>query len=432
MNPRQGPLGRMLHIRETSWGVDPTTPNKILMPLHAKEGFKTDQPRNQAVGYDGTFDSWGSYKGKIDATGPREMSMDYLYLGNDLMDIMGPDGYTRNGGLHRWTSMSLPKSYQLQKEYTQATAIVHRYPGIFATMFDIAGAVEGQQAYTVSQMGKGSEARADIAGSVLVNTLLKKGFSYFDGSITKDGVSLANVSTYDMKIDRKVTRKDGQFQAGQAAAISFGKPVVEGNLGLIFSTDDGDTFYDQAINDTIVSLSCLWANKPLSANPTMFVRMTMGAVLFSRAEAGVGGDEIPDQTQHFLAEIPAAYNGASAIGTIAGPYLIDGTHQVVSVKFQGGATINVTLTNGAARTAAQIATQLNADVTFAAAGTAYDLNGRLEIVSDDVTSSSSVQWQTATANSAHTVLGFTTTTFTGYAPSQLYVELLNTQTTDYE
>ena len=430
--PRQGPLGRMYHIREASWNVDPTTPTIHLMPLHAQEQFRTDQPREQAVVYEGTFQSKGSYKGPIDASGDREMSMDYKYVGYDLMDILGSAGYSRVGTLHRWTSLDLPLPYQLQKEYTQSTAIIHRYPGIFATLMRVAGAVSGQQMYTISQLGKGGEARAAISGATPTDILERKGYSTFDGSILKGTNFLANVSAFNFSIDRKVTPKEGYYAAGERAAVSFGTPLIEGDLGLIFTTEDGDTFYDEAINDTVVTLSCLFANKPLVAGPTKFLRFWMDAVLFSRTEPGVGGDQIPDQTQHFIAQLPdsGVYHPATAIGTVLGPYVFTGSNNVVSVKFEGGSTIDVVIATGT-KTAAQVAALLNVDAGFLAKGKAYDLNGRLEIRSLDTTLSSSVQWQTATANSAHTLMGFDTTTWTGYAPSELYVELFNDVSANY-
>lgn len=431
MNPRQGALNRMLLIREASWAVDPVTPNAFLLGLFAQEGFRTNQPRNQATIFEGTLTSKGSWKGKIAAVGPRIMSMDYHVVGYDLMNIMGLSGYTRVGTLHRWAGFGLPPTYQLQKEYTQATAIIHRYPGIVSTMFKIAGAVEGQQQYTIEQLGKGSEARAAIAGTVVVDQLQRTAFNYFDGAIRKDDVVLANISTFSNTIDRKVAPKDGQFQGGQLAAYSVGVPLVEGDLGLIFSTDDGDTFYDQAINDTIVGLSCLWANKPLSAGPTMFLRISMDAILFSRTEPGVGGDLVPDQTQHYIAQLPAGlYHSARSFGTILGPYVLTGANNVFSAKPEAGATVNVTMGTGSL-TAAQLAVVLNADGTFSPKFVAYDLNGRLEYRSKDQTVASSVQWQTATANSAHTVLGFDATLWTGQAPAECYVELYNDLAVNY-
>jgi hypothetical protein len=79
----------------------------------------------------------------------------------------------------------------------------------------------------------------------------------------------------------------------------------------------------------------------------------------------------------------------------------------------------------------EIVTALNADGTFNVAGIARNVGNHLEIASLDATSSSSVQWQTATANSAHTLLGFDTTTWTEYPAAEMYVELLNGVTADY-
>lgn len=434
LTPRFGPLNRALHIRETTWGGDPVTPAMILMPLLGRIGFRFTQPRERAVVHEGTLTSKGSYKRKKDSSGDRVMSMDYSYFGTDLMDVMGSTGYSRVLTLHKWNGFGLPLPYQIQEEFTQATALTHRHPGIIATNLRMAAAVEGQQQYTVGNLGKGKFATAAIAGSTVSDILERKGFNYFDCSILQGGVVLGNVTQFDFNIDRRVTGKDGIAQGGELAAYNVPVPDVRGTLGKIYSIEDGDTYLNQALNDTVVSIRYLMANKPLDAAPTKFARFMFDACLLTVMSPQSGGDEIPDHIQEFWAQLPDAgvYHPGHAIGTVAATsFNVIAGNRVVPVKFQGGATIDVNLTLGGARTMDQIVADLNADVTFAAAGTAYNIGSRLEIESKDLTVASSVQWQTATANSAHTLLGFTTTTWSGYAPAEAYVELFNTIPADY-
>lgn len=432
MNPRQGPNSRISRYRESTWGSDPVAPDAKLIPF-LSDGFELRQPRTPGEFYDGVISAKGSYLEPITCQGPIVTSMDYWQVGYDLMDVLGSSGYSRVGGLHVWSSVGNPLPHGIRKEFLQSPAIVHRYPGVIATMMRFAQAVRGQQQYEVTRLGKGSEEVTDIASTTLTDSTEKNTKTYFNGSVEHDAVILANTAAFDLTIDRKVTPKEGVFQLGQLAAYSIGPPEIRGTLGKIFSTDDGDAFYLLAKNETPSTLTCLYANKPLTAGPTMFLRIILPRILFDRMATAAGGATIPDQIQTFYAEVQTSgvYYPGHAIGTVLGPYNVTAANKVVSVKFQGGSTINVTLTEGSARTAAQIAAELNADVTFAAAGTAYDLNGRLEIVSDNVTSSTSVQWQTGTANSAHTLLGFTNTTWAGYAPAEMHVELFNTTTSDY-
>lgn len=430
MNPRQGPLGRMHHIREASWGTDPTTPTANLMPF-ITDGFQLRQPRARGVFYDGVLSPKGSYMEPITVDGEITMSLDYHYVGNDLADVIGLTGYTRTGSLHRWASISAPLPHQIRKEFTQTTAIIHRYAACIATMMRFAQATRGQQQYSVGRLGKGLESVAEIAGTTLSDTTIKRVNSYFNGSLVHDGVVLGNTSAFDLTIDNHVTPKEGVFQLGELAAYSLDVPEVRGTLGKIFSTEDGDAFYNLARLETPSSLECLYANAPLAAGASMWLRFTMPRILFDRSAPAVGGATIPDQNQAFYAETAdsTVYSPARAIGTVVGPWTFS-TANVVSVKFEGGATIDVVIAAGS-KSAATVAALLNADVTFAAAGTAYDLAGRLEIRSDNALTGSSVQWQTATTNSAHTLLGFTGTTYTAIAPTALFVELYNDVSSDY-
>ncbi len=428
MNPRQGPLGRIHHYRETSWGDDPTTPTEQLIPFMV-DGFNLRQPRQEGIYYDGVLDSKGSYLDPIDVQGPITTSLDYGYVGYDLMDVFGSVGYSRVGSFHRWTAFGPPLPHGIRKEFTQSPAIIHRYSGVIARTMQFSVADRGQQQYIVDRLGKGDESLADVAGATLQNVNLKRVNSYFNGSLTVDDEVLGNTARFDFTIDRRVTPKPGVFTQGRLAAYSIGNPRVTGNLGKIFSTEDGDDFYLLAVNETPSTIIALYANGPLSVGATKFLRYIIPRALYDRQAPAAGGAEIPDQTQAFWADTPdsTVYFPGHAIGTLAGPFTF-GASNVVSIKPEGGATINVTVTDGSA---AHVAGILNADGAFLAKAKAYDIAGHLEIRSLDETSASSIQWQTGTANSAHLILGFTNTTWNGYPPSSCYAELLNDISTDY-
>ncbi|MCS7025707.1 MAG: flagellin [Bryobacteraceae bacterium] len=77
-------------------------------------------------------------------------------------------------------------------------------------------------------------------------------------------------------------------------------------------------------------------------------------------------------------------NYADAIySTTDGPYAITASsNDVFSFSVNGGPTTNITLTAGPSRTATQIAADLNGNATFAAAATAYVVNGSILITAD--------------------------------------------------
>jgi hypothetical protein len=430
MDPRQGPLSRISRYREASWGTDPAAPTAYLIPF-LTDGFQLRQPRAVGNFYDGVISAKGSYLEPITCSGEIQTSLDYWAVGYDLMDCLGSTGYARTGGFHRWSALGNPLPHGIRKEFLQSPAIVHRYPAVIATMLRFAQAARGQQQYGVTRLGKGAEETTDIGSTTLSDLTTKSVNSYYNGQLIHNGTVLANAAAFDFTLDRHVTGKEGVFFGGELAAYSIGPPEVRGTLGKIFTTEDGDAFYLQAKNETPTSLVCIYANKPITGAPTGILRFIFPRILLDRVAPAAGGDVIPDQTQTWYAEVATAVYPAHAIGSVVGPYNVGPTNKVVSVKFQGGSTIDVTLAEDATTTVDEIVTALNADGTFNVAGIARNVGNHLEIASLDATSSSSVQWQTATANSAHTLLGFDTTTWTEYPAAEMYVELLNGVTADY-
>ena len=199
---------------------------------------------------------------------------------------MGHSVYTRVGTLHRWVGAGTPITFQLQKEHQDSPTIYHRHKGVYASNFKIASAASGQAAYTVGTIGKGDEVRpgTDVGGTV-TNDGPFVATNYFDGSLLQDNTALTGADNFSFLIDNMMTGKDAYFLAGQRAAINIGVQEISGDLGKIFTTEDGDTFYDAALNDTVTRLEFYYANKPLSggADDVVPVRHPRGAVLADRA-----------------------------------------------------------------------------------------------------------------------------------------------------
>lgn len=430
MAQRLGPLGEGLWIPETDGvGVDPASPVQYIMPLSAVDGFKTDQPRQAAKIYDGTREAKGSVKGMITAAGDLPVSLDFRFQGLPAMSFFGHDVYSRVGSLHRWIGVGTPESFQFQRKHQQSPALYNRNKALFLNQMKCDQQMSGQNMLTLSAMGFGREVYTDVGGSTTSYRPFVA-YNYFDGSILKDGVSLLGVTAFNATDNNNMSRQDAAFLGGQAAGINAGIYDAQGDLGLIYDTDSGDTFYLQAINDTICSIVCLWANKPLSGGPTMFLRRIWPAVLFSRGSVPAGGDAGLMQTQHWVAQVPTADWPAEAFGTTIGPWTIPSSSNF-GVKIDGGSTITVAIAAGS-KTAAQIATLLNADSTFTAAAVASDFNGRLSVKSKStVAGTSKVQYDTAVSGSIHALLGFTATIFSGYVAASQYTELYNDLAADY-
>ena len=87
-----------------------------------------------------------------------------------------------------------------------------------------------------------------------------------------------------------------------------------------------------------------------------------------------------------------AANYADAIyNNVDGSYAITAsTNDEFKFSVNGGDAVTITLTAGAARTATQIAADLNGNGTFAAAATAYVINGQLAVTADSANSKISI------------------------------------------
>jgi flagellin len=96
-------------------------------------------------------------------------------------------------------------------------------------------------------------------------------------------------------------------------------------------------------------------------------------------------------------------------GATAGTYDITAANNVVSVKIDGGATQNITLTQGAARTATQVVNDINASLTGAVAS--VNGAGDVQILSNTTGALSSVQFVASAPAASGTAVGATTGPF---------------------
>jgi flagellin len=105
------------------------------------------------------------------------------------------------------------------------------------------------------------------------------------------------------------------------------------------------------------------------------------------------------------AGVSAAATAALRAGTTAGTYNITASNNIVSLKIDGGATQNITLTQGGARTAAQVAQDINNSLTGGIAS--VDANGHVQVVSNTTGAASSVQFLASVAATSGAGVGAT-------------------------
>lgn len=101
---------------------------------------------------------------------------------------------------------------------------------------------------------------------------------------------------------------------------------------------------------------------------------------------------------------------AAVVNGVAGPYaIVLNTNDKLSIAFDGGDPVDVTLTAGGARTAAQIATDIN---TAFGITVAYDQSGTVVLISNTIGPDSEIHILVPASHSANSTLGFVDNTDT--------------------
>ena len=438
---RQGTATRAIWYPEIDGeGTDPGTPVGVVLPLAERVSFGPSQNMIDAPVFDGTMLPGDVIPGLIQAQGGLPIGLEFTTIGHLLFSLFGKtDGYLRPaspGFLHEFfvpTAFGASAgSGQVQYEFGPATIQYLRYKYARVNSIGLEMSPEGQARASVDLMGSGDEAQTDLAGTKTDNGYAAA--SYFNGKLLADDVSIAGlVTAFGVNFSAGLSRQDSVLNAGIAAAINFGKLTFGGHLELMMqkagSTIASDlTFYNKAVNQTRTQIECVWSDLP-PAQATKWLRVVITRALFGRAVPAPGGPNGVVLRQSFKApNDSSAKTKAELFGSVAGPYLIGASTNKLSVKKDGAAGVVVTLTQGAARTAAQIAAEIDAALTGV---DSEEFMGRVMIRHATAGSASSVAIDTAEPNSAHTVLGMGSTVRTGKDNCPILVQLYNAKSADY-
>ena len=105
--------------------------------------------------------------------------------------------------------------------------------------------------------------------------------------------------------------------------------------------------------------------------------------------------------------VEAPLEGPQVTGTKAGPFaIVAASNDKLRITIDRGTPVVATLTAGPARTAAQVAADINGAAGFSGVGLASDASGHLRIASRNAGAAASVRVGALQANSAHRTLGF--------------------------
>lgn len=444
INRRQGVKSRQIMYPEpdSTFGQDATVPVGYIMPLADESGFGTDQGMTEAPVFKGNRKAYGIVYDNIMASGESPYGLEFRTFLRVMRQFVGPNGYVRPGGgvtsLHRISvptaNDAVPGSVCLQDESLETPVQYIRNRGVRAGTINLSYANAGVARYGVGWTGIGDEVQTSLAGTV--NDDDYKAASYFNGYMSMNGYDLVGLSDFSISFDGGVSRGDAAFREGIGSSVDFGVINVTGSLGLQMATngaapENNLNYYNMAVNQQSIPIDVAWANDKI-ATADQWCRIIIPGTKFSRRGFRPGGSQAKSITQDWRVEQNATTNGIAAekFGTIRGPYNIGAGNAILGVQVNGGATIPITLVQGAARTVAQVVTDINANATFTALGTASVFMGRVMLRSLLKSSSASMKVDTAQATSAHTVLGFDGILFSGKSDTEWLMEFYNDITTD--
>lgn len=433
---RLGSLSQLALIHETS--LDTPAGEAYLWPLHGPSEIGSDRGLIEVPIFKANFNPFASVLGIANVTGGIPTTGDFLFIGRIARVVLGLGSYTKAneaGGTkakHRYAPAT-PESITCEAQFTEAPADYIRDTGIKLGGFDFASEQEGGIWYTVNATGSGRETVATTPFDATPTDDAFQTVSYLDGRIVKGSTELADVTTFGLNLRRNLQRQ-GAFFNPYAAGINPGKFNASGTLGIAYK-DLG--FYNEASAGTLLALDCMYGDRDPALGFTQWIRFQFASVRFSRGTPRPGGEEGLNINQNFRMEPSSTGFSAEYIAENIETYNIGATSFNLGVKVDGGGTVTKVLTQGAARTAAQVVTDLQASGGIAGAtsdrfggNATANTGGRPRIRSNTFGPTSSIQIDTGVANSAHTVLGFDGVTRSGILAPFL-MEILNTKTTTY-
>ena len=423
---RIGPFSRALWYPEVTPGSDSGAAAGYVLPLRDKSSFQIKQSTISAPVYHESLLPFQRMYGPITASGTLPLGLELLTCPYVLKAIFGVAGYTKTllttGALHDFwipPGITTPTTGQIQQEFGEATAQFLRAKYVRPNGFKLGYSSSGPSTFDVDFVGSGDSATTDLAGAKTDSGYTP--VNYFNGQALVNGIKTVGMPSFSLNFTAGVTPLQVAFNSGVAASVNPGIINVAGNVELAFATTAGGgieqdmVFYNLAVNDAIVPLDCIWANLPLSIM-TGFWRVVMPSNYFDVASMTAGGQAglTVNQPYNMIQDSTASKIAAEAFGTVLGPYNISAANNQFKYAIDGAAALVYTLTTGAARTVAQIVTELNANGPFTAVAVADAFGGYLRITSKTKGTTSSVQMVTV-ASDSNAALGFIpTTVIAGY------------------
>lgn len=449
MADRKGYGSRLIWYDESTWNDDTSITAGDIVPLADVSGYGgSSDPQEVPIFMGDGLLPYEVTQGLLMAGGSLPLNLEYLFIGKALKNFFTSTGYSRPGGgsnlEHQFvipTSVGAePGSFQLQSEFLETTAQYIRGKGNRLSGISWEGGAAGQPKLSLDVIGSGTLVATDLAGTKTDNGFASS--NYTDGRMiyTSGGVSTTStdINGFRCRFFNGAARREAFYNGGAAGAVNGFKINGDGEISFPMVTSGSGpalnlNFLNDAINNTEVDLDIIQANAPIAGGTaTKFIRYQLQALRLIRMDPKPGGAAGILYTQQWrLRRSDNAKTAAEYMLPTAGTYAVtSGSNDVLSIKVDGGAAQDVTLTAGAARTATQIVADINGLPLVGATADVY-LGRYVRIVSATKGSTSSIQLVTGATHTGHALFGGDGTARAGRSSCPLLIRLFNSRASDY-
>lgn len=253
MAQQQGSHARIILDTETTYGVQPVSPNAFVLPF-VSESLRQSRNLVSSKTIRADRNPYSPVKGNAEVAGDVSFELSPQY-GRVLQHTFGK--VTTTGGsapyTHKFTIDNLPEGIVFEKQFTDlAVPKYFRYHGCKINTFKLSAKAEGFVDCSISMMGQ----RESVSGESMDDTptdLSHAPFDAMDATILEAGASLATVTEIDFSIENGLDGGNYVIDGtGRRKALPAGAVKITGNIRAVF---EDMTLYNKALNNTETSLS---------------------------------------------------------------------------------------------------------------------------------------------------------------------------------
>ncbi len=253
-----GARTKVLMDVETSYGVDPTTPGGVLLPINSFS-LKPSRAKNTPGTLTGRYDPAEPFDGNLEVSGGVVVPVDARAFGHWLRAMFGAPATTGTGEpaaapfTHVWKSNKDMPSLVMQATYGD---IYGQFVGCKVSSLAMQAGGDGELTATVNMLGRDAD-YVDADYNASAPSVAMKRFNNFQGSLLSGGAEIGVVTDCSLNIDFGLDssiRKLGD--KGRVYDLPQGVMAVTGSL-TVFITDK--TLLMKAKNSEELSLDLSFA-----------------------------------------------------------------------------------------------------------------------------------------------------------------------------